>query len=68
MNQTGRQSGSGEFSGGGYRGSVLQTFALGGSRAESSATAEQGGVPVYVWLVLFGGLGVFAWLAMRRKG
>lgn len=61
---TSRQ-GSGGQGGGGVRG-VLQNIATGSARLSASTTADAGGIPVWVWVAMAGGVVALAWAFLRR--
>lgn len=49
----------------GFRSSITNNLALGGSKL----SAEMGGdsVPVWAWVAMFGGLGLLFYLMLRRR-
>lgn len=50
----------------GYRSSIFNNLAMGGSKLESSPS-DGASVPVWAWVALIGGLGGLFYLMLRRR-
>lgn len=50
----------------GYRSSIFNNLALGGSKLESSPS-DGASVPVWAWVAMIGGLGGLFYLMLRRR-
>jgi len=51
----------------GYRSSVINNVAFGGSRLAADTAATGDGVPVWAWLAIAGGFGFMFWFMLRRR-
>lgn len=50
----------------GYRSSIINNYASGGSKLDAAVAATGDGLPVWAWVGLIGGLGLLFYLMLRR--
>lgn len=50
----------------GYRSSVINNVAFGGSRLAADTAATGDGIPTWAWVAIAGGFGLLFWFMLRR--